>query len=187
MAMRSAAPCLLAVALAAAAPPPAEHEGPVVVMELDGAIQPASQRYLARGLKVAEQAGAALIVIELDTPGGLLVSLREMTTAITGSRVPVAVFVAPAGARAASAGFFLLVAADVAVMAPGTNAGAAHPVAFPDQPDADETMVAKAAQDAAALIRSLAQQRGRSVEWAERAVLESSSYTADEAREHRLI
>src|SRR5262245_51271560 len=108
-----------------------------------------------------------------------------MTTAITGSEVPVVVYVAPAGARAASAGFFLLIAADVAAMAPGTNTGAAHPVEIGQDAAADE--LAKATEDTAALVRSLAARRARSVEWAERAVRESLSYTAEEARDHHLI
>jgi membrane-bound serine protease (ClpP class) len=171
------------------APAPAlARGGDVLVMRLDGAIQPASQRYLERGLEQAEASDAALVVIELDTPGGLLVSLREMTTAITTSSVPVAVYVAPAGARAASAGFFLLIAADVAAMAPGTNAGAAHPVAVGQQPQqADKAMSEKAVEDAAALIRALADQRGRSVEKAELAVTKSRSYTAAEAQQHGLV
>jgi membrane-bound serine protease (ClpP class) len=185
--MRWRAICLGGFLLAAAAPPE-QQQTRVLVMRLDGAIQPASQRYLARGLELAERSGAALVVVELDTPGGLLVSLREMTTAITSSKVPVAVLVAPPGARAASAGFFLLVAADVAAMAPGTNTGAAHPVTLGgQQQESDDTQAEKAAQDAAALIRALAHQRGRSVQWAELAVTESRSYTASEARDHGLV
>ena len=101
----------------------------VIVLDVRDTIQPASLRYVERGLRVAADEHAALVVIELDTPGGLVVSLRAMTSAILGSTVPVVVYVTPAGARAASAGFFLMLAADVAVMAPGTNTGAAHPVA----------------------------------------------------------
>lgn len=179
---------LLWVTLTALAP--AAMSAPrVVALTLDGSIQPASARYLERGLKVAAESGAALVVIQLDTPGGLLLSLRSMTTAITGSGVPVAVYVAPPGARAASAGFFLLMAADVAAMAPGTNAGAAHPVALGGKsgPGQDDTALTKATEDAAALIRALASQRGRSVEWAERAVRESRSYSAEEAEKLGLI
>ena len=115
-----------------------------------------------------------------------------MTTAIIRSEVPVVVYVTPAGARAASAGFFLLMAADIGAMAPGTNAGAAHPVAIGRESGQQEAKggdpaIAKAAEDAAALVRSLAAARGRSVEWAEKAVRESLSYSADEARGHRLV
>ncbi|MGQ9752576.1 MAG: NfeD family protein [Thermoanaerobaculaceae bacterium] len=158
----------------------------VVVMRLEDTIQPASLRYLQRGLRQASQEQAALVVVELNTPGGLLTSLRQMTTAITTSPRPVVVFVTPSGAQAASAGFFLLMAADVAAMAPGTNAGAAHPVGGQGE-DLEKTIAEKVTNDAAALIRSLAQQRGRSVEWAEKAVRESVSFTEREALERGLI
>jgi len=166
----------------------------VVVLRLDGAVQPASLRYVERGLQVAAERGAELVVLELNTPGGTLVSLRSMTAAITRSQVPVAVYVTPSGGRAASAGFFLLIAADVAAMAPGTNAGAAHPVTLGGRPGtgaekekSPDAEIAKAVEDAAALARSLAAERGRPVEWAEKAVRESLSYSADEARRHGLI
>lgn len=157
----------------------------IAVLSLDGAIHPASLRYVERGLSEAAEMGAELVILELDTPGGLLVSLREMTTAITASPVPVVVYVTPPGARAASAGFFILMAADVAAMAEGTNTGAAHPVAVGQ--DAPDAALDKATEDAAALVRSLASRRGRSVEWAEKAVRESLSYTAQEAKRHDLI
>jgi len=178
---------LLAWAPAAAAPPR------VIVIELRDTVQPASQRYFARGLRHAAETGAALVVIELDTPGGLLVSLRSMTSEILASRVPVAVYVTPSGARAASAGFFLLLSADIAAMAPGTNTGAAHPVTLAppqaEQPDEEGSRgsLDKITKDAAALARSLAAGRGRSVEWAEKAVVESAAFTAEEARARRLI
>lgn len=165
----------------------------VHVLELADTIQPASLRYIERGLREAAAADAALVVIELDTPGGLLDSLRTMTSAILASPVPVVVYVTPSGARAASAGFFLLIAADVAAMAPGTNTGAAHPVSIggtqrPDESGAGEdTSMDKAAKDAAALARSLAEQRGRSVKPAEQAVLQSESFTADEAHARGLV
>jgi membrane-bound serine protease (ClpP class) len=165
---------------------PALAGGRVVVLTVDDTIQPASLRYLKRGLETADRSGAALTVIELNTPGGLLTSLRQMTTAITSADRPVAVYVTPTGGQAASAGFFLLMAADVAAMAPGTNTGAAHPVG--DQgAELPKTISEKVTNDAAALIRSLATQRGRSAEWAEKAVLESLSYTEREALEKKLI
>jgi membrane-bound serine protease (ClpP class) len=173
----------LLVALLAA---PALAGGRVVVLTVDDTIQPASLRYLRRGLETADRSGAALTVIELNTPGGLLTSLRQMTTAITSADRPVAVYVTPTGGQAASAGFFLLMAADVAAMAPGTNTGAAHPVG--DQgAELPKTISEKVTNDAAALIRSLATQRGRPAEWAEKAVLESLSYTEREALEKKLI
>lgn len=158
----------------------------VVILTLKDSIQPASLRYLERGLKAAETSGATLTVVELNTPGGLIFSLREMTTAITTSSRPVVVYVTPTGAHAASAGFFILIAADVAAMSPGTNTGAAHPVGAQGE-DLAKTMVEKVTNDAAALVRSLATQRGRGVEWAEKAVRESASYTDREALEHKLI
>lgn len=158
----------------------------VVILTLKDSIQPASLRYLERGLKAAETSGAVLTIIELNTPGGLLVSLREMTTAITSASRPVVVFVTPTGAQAASAGFFLLMAADVAAMSPGTNTGAAHPVGGQGE-DLGKTIAEKATNDTAALVRSLATQRGRGVEWAEKAVRESASYTEREALDKQLI
>ncbi|MEW6337334.1 MAG: NfeD family protein [Acidobacteriota bacterium] len=173
---------VLLLALAA----PAAAADRVVVLTLDDSIQPASLRYLKRGLDTADSAGAALTVVELNTPGGLLTSLRQMTTAITNARRPVAVYVRPSGAQAASAGFFLLVAADVAAMAPGTNAGAAHPVGEQGA-DLPKTISEKVTNDAAALIRSLASQRGRPADLAERAVTESISWTEREALDRELI
>ncbi len=153
---------------------------------MNDSIQPASLRYLERGLAAAGTSGAELTILELNTPGGLLTSLRQMTTAITAADRPVVVYVTPSGGQAASAGFFLLIAADVAAMAPGTNAGAAHPVGGEGE-DLAKTISEKVTNDAAALIRSLASQRGRSSEWAEKAVRESASYTEKEALEKKLI
>jgi membrane-bound serine protease (ClpP class) len=158
----------------------------VVILTLSDSIQPASLRYLQRGLDAADRGGAAVTILELNTPGGLLTSLRQMTTAITGASRPVVVYVTPTGAQAASAGFFLLVAADVAAMAPGTNAGAAHPVSG-EGVELAKTMAEKITNDAAALIRSLAEHRGRSSEWAEKAVRESLSYSDGEAVKNKLV
>jgi membrane-bound serine protease (ClpP class) len=177
---------LRAALLSALLAAPVLAGGRVVVLTVDDTIQPASLRYLRRGLETADRSGATLTVIELNTPGGLLTSLRQMTTAITSADRPVAVYVTPTGGQAASAGFFLLMAADVAAMAPGTNTGAAHPVG--DQgAELPKTISDKVTNDAAALIRSLATQRGRPAEWAEKAVLESLSYTEREALEKKLI
>lgn len=173
----------------------------VLVIDLDDTIQPASLRYVERGLRQAADEKAALVVIELDTPGGLLDSLRVMTSAILASPVPVVVYVTPSGARAASAGFFLLIASDIAAMAPGTNTGAAHPIAIGERPrtrdsreedkdgkrDVVDPAVDKAVNDAAALARSLAAGRKRSVKAAEQAVVEATSFTADEALARGLI
>ncbi len=165
---------------------PARAGQRVVVLTLEDTIQPASVRYLQRGIQAADESKAEVTIVDLNTPGGLLTSLRQMTTAITGARRPVVVYVTPSGAQAASAGFFLLIAADVAAMAPGTNAGAAHPVGGEGQ-DLAKTLSEKVTNDAAALIRSLAEQRGRDVEWAEKAVRESLSYSATEALDKHLI
>jgi membrane-bound serine protease (ClpP class) len=158
----------------------------VVVARVDTPIHPASASYLEGVLNTAEQEGAALVVLTLSTPGGLLTSTREMSSAILQSKVPVATFVSPSGSQAASAGFFLLLSGDVAAMAPGTNAGAAHPVGGEGQ-DLPKEMNEKAEQDARAFIRTLATQRGRNAEKAELAVTKSVSYTEAEARADGLI
>jgi membrane-bound serine protease (ClpP class) len=175
----------LTLALVSVAVAPASA-GDVVRFRVEDTIQPASQRFIERALDEAAAQGAELVVMELDTPGGLLDSTREITTAITTSRVPVVVYVSPGGARAASAGFFILISADVAAMAPGTNTGAAHPVGGQGE-NLPEDVRDKATQDAAAMIRSFAEQRSRNVELAMKAVEESTSYTADEALEGGLV
>ncbi|HZI67500.1 MAG TPA: nodulation protein NfeD [Thermoanaerobaculia bacterium] len=170
----------------AVTPAPGRSGPKVLVARIDTPIHPAAANYLKKVLRAAADEGAALVVVELSTPGGLLTSTREMTSAILQSKVPVATFVAPSGAQAASAGFFILLAGDVAAMAPGTNAGAAHPVGGEGQ-DLPKTMNEKAEQDARAHIRSLARQRGRNAEKAEAAVTTSVSYTETEAKEAGLI
>ena len=178
---------LFAQAAGGAVTPTPGGSGPkVLVARIDTPIHPAAANYLKKILRAAADEGAALVVVELSTPGGLLTSTREMTSAILQSKVPVATFVAPSGAQAASAGFFILLAGDVAAMAPGTNAGAAHPVGGEGQ-DLPKTMNEKAEQDARAHIRSLARQRGRNAEKAEAAVTTSVSYTETEAKEGGLI
>jgi membrane-bound serine protease (ClpP class) len=153
---------------------------------LSDTIQPVSADELTRALARANSDGARALLIELDTPGGLLDSTRTMAGAILESRVPVIVYVSPAGARAGSAGFFLLESADVAAMAPGTNAGAAHPVVeFGGQPD--DTMKQKIENDAQAFLRSYVTRRGRNAEAAAAAVESSHSYTAEEALNQHLI
>jgi membrane-bound serine protease (ClpP class) len=153
---------------------------------LSDTIQPVSAGELDRAIAKANSEGAQALLIELDTPGGLLDSTRGMVGAILASKVPVIVYVAPDGARAGSAGFFLLESADVAAMAPGTNAGAAHPVIeFGGQPDA--TMNQKIENDAEAFLRSYVTKRNRNAEAAEAAVHTSHSYTAQEALDQHLI
>jgi membrane-bound serine protease (ClpP class) len=158
----------------------------VLVGRIDTPIHPAAALYLKKLLRSAEEEHAALVVVGLSTPGGLLTSTREMTSAILLSKVPVATFVSPSGSQAASAGFFLLLAGDVAAMGPGTNAGAAHPVGSEGQ-DLPKVLNEKAEQDARAFIRSIAGQRGRNAEKAEKAVSQSVSFTEKEAKEAGLI
>ena len=153
---------------------------------LSDTIQPVTAGQLDRAIAKANSDGAQALLVQLDTPGGLLDSTRGMVGAILSSRVPVIVYVSPAGARAGSAGFFLLEAADVAAMAPGTNAGAAHPVLeYGGQPDA--TMTQKIENDTEAFLRSYVTRRGRNAEAADAAVHSSHSYTAEEALDQHLI
>ncbi len=152
---------------------------------LNDTIQPISAGILDRALQTANSDGSAAFLIDLNTPGGLITSMRAMAGAILSSRIPVIVYVAPAGARAGSAGFFLLEAADVAVMAPGTNAGAAHPFPTTDKPD--DVMSQKIINDTAAFLRSYVAKRNRNADAAEAAVRSSHSYTAEEALNARLI
>ncbi|MGB9230582.1 MAG: hypothetical protein WCC24_12640, partial [Terracidiphilus sp.] len=171
---------------AAIADQPAPAQPLVDKLVLDDTIQPVTSDELLRALARANSDGAQALLIVMDTPGGLLDSMRTMAGAILESRVPVIVYVAPAGARAGSAGFFLLESADVAAMAPGTNAGAAHPVLeFGGQPDA--TMNQKIENDAEAFLRSYVTKRNRNVEAAVAAVQSSHSYSADEALNEHLI
>ncbi len=158
----------------------------VVAGRIETPIHPAAANYLNKLVRGAERDGARLIVLGLSTPGGLLTSTREMASTILQSKVPVVTFVSPSGASAASAGFFLLLAGDVAAMAPGTNTGAAHPVAGEGQ-DLPKTLNEKAEQDARAFIRSLANQRGRNADQAESAVTSSRSFTETEAKQAKLI
>jgi len=151
----------------------------VYTVTLDDAIHPITARYLTNAIDTANRQDAALLIVRLDTPGGLQTSMEEMITAITHSRVPVVVFVH--GSKAASAGFFLTLAADVAVMAPGTRMGAAHPVSAIGEIPKDSPMMAKIENDAAAYIRSIATNRGRNPAEAEKAVRESRAFTEQEA------
>jgi membrane-bound serine protease (ClpP class) len=158
----------------------------VVVIHLDDTIQPISADYMARGLDLAAAQHASAVLIEINTPGGLLDSMRQMVSRILASPIPVIVYVAPSGSRAGSAGFFLLEAADVAAMAPGSNAGAAHPV-VEGGPKLDDIMKQKLENDTAAFLRSYVARRGRNVEAAEDAVRASKSYSDQEALQLKLI
>jgi len=157
----------------------------IPVVDLDGVVHAVTAAHVVQAIEKADAAGAPLLILRLDTPGGLDTAMRQIVDKMLNCRTPVAVFVGPSGARAASAGFIITVAADVAAMAPGTNIGAAHPVSGLGQ--MDEVMSKKVTSDAAAYIRSKAERRGRNVEMAEQAVVESKSFTEKEALELKLI
>ncbi len=158
----------------------------IVHVELDDMIHPISDEYVGRALDYAAARNADAVIIELRTPGGLETSMRGIVEKIIKSRVPVIVWVGPSGSRAASAGFFILQAADVAAMAPGTNTGAAHPIVMGGE-KIDDVLKMKMRNDAAAFIRSIAQRRGRNVAAAESGVREAKSFTEDEALAQKLI
>jgi membrane-bound serine protease (ClpP class) len=166
---------------------------PVVLVPLEGAIGPASADFVARALKRAAADKAPLLVIRMDTPGGLDTSMRQIIKDILASPVPVATYVAPGGSRAASAGTFILYASHYAAMAPGTNLGAASPVSIggggsQEKKDAGpDTMTKKVTNDAVAYIRGLAEMRGRNADWAEKAVREAVSLSADQALKLKVI
>ena len=157
----------------------------VLKIELDDAIQPVTAEYVGRALELAAANHDQAVLIEINTPGGLVDSTREVIEKIVASPVPVIIYVTPSGSRAASAGFFILESADVAAMGPGTNTGAAHPVILGEK--MDEVMKQKLENDAAALMRSVVAKRGRNVELAESAVLQSKSFTDQEALDKHLI
>jgi membrane-bound serine protease (ClpP class) len=161
----------------------------VLKIVVNDTIQPVTEEYISRAIGEAHTRGASAVLIEMNTPGGLVSSTRSIIEKITASPVPVIVYVAPTGSRAGSAGIFILESADVAAMAPGTNAGAAHPVMLigPMTVKTDDDMKKKIENDSAALIRSVASKRNRNVEAAEGAVRESKSFTEQEALSGKLI
>jgi membrane-bound serine protease (ClpP class) len=173
---------LLSIVAAAQVEAPADAAPLVLMADIEGIIHPVAVQHVQRVIARADEQGAALIVFMLRTPGGLVDSTRDINNAIIASRAPVVVFVGPSGHRAASAGFLITIAADIAVMAPGTHIGAAHPVPGGDQ-RVDETMAKKMASDVASYARTLAAQRKRNVELVEEGVIESRSYTEHEARD----
>ncbi len=158
----------------------------VYLVRITGAISPGNADFLDSAIHRANAEGAGCLVVMLDTPGGLAESMRKMVMSIYESRVPVVVYVAPSGARAASAGVMITMAADVAAMAPGTHIGAAHPVNAGGK-DLDKTMAEKVTNDMVAFVKSIAEKRSRNVEWAEEAVRESVSVTETEALEKKII
>jgi len=155
------------------------------LVKINSAITPSSSSRIEKAIKWAESTSLGGLIIQLNTPGGLLESTREIVQNILNSNVPIIVYVSPRGARAASAGVFITLSAHIAVMAPGTNIGAAHPVGL--QGSVDSTMLEKILNDATAFIRSIAQQRNRNVDWSEKAVRESISSTEQEALENGVI
>ncbi len=157
----------------------------VLVIKVSGPISPVSSEYIGKSLRKALEMKAEALVIELDTPGGLDTSMRSIVKDIISSAIPVIVYVYPSGARDASAGVFITLAAHVAAMAPGTNIGAAHPVSVGEK--MDKTMSEKVTNDAAAYIRSLAERSGRNAQWAEDAVRKSVSITEKEALKENVI
>lgn len=181
--MVAAGVALASLALVAAAP--ARAARPVAVIDIDGAITPVTARLLTAAVERAQAERAQALVVQLNTPGGLERSMRTMAQTILNAEIPVIVYVAPTGARAASAGVFITMAAHVAAMAPVTNIGAAHPVAVGGA--MSKEMSKKAENDAAAFARSLAAERGRNVEWAEKAVRVSVSATEREAVKLKVV
>lgn len=156
-----------------------EPKRDVMVITLNGVINPVASEYIGKSIKIANEKKVEALVIELDTPGGLDTSMRQIVKDIISSEVPVVVYVSPSGSRAASAGVFITLAAHIAAMAPGTNIGAAHPVSVGGK--MDKVMAEKATNDAAAYIKSLADRNGRNAKWAEDSVRKSISATAEEA------
>ena len=148
---------------------------------IDGVINPVATEYILESIEDAENSGAELLVIEMDTPGGLMVSMHDIVKGILGADVPVAVYVSPSGSRAGSAGVFITIAAHVAAMAPGTNIGSAHPVKMGGAQDTSQVMEEKIVNDAVAHIRSVAEKRSRNADWAESAIRESANITEKEA------
>jgi len=176
---------LVSLLLATVAATPSWAARPVSVIDIDGAITPITVRLLAAAIERAQAEGSQALVVQLNTPGGLERSMRSMVQSILNSEIPIIVYVAPTGARAASAGVFLTMAAHVAAMAPATNMGAAHPVAVGGQ--MDKEMLKKVENDAAAFARTLATERGRNAEWMEKAVRSSVSVTEREALKLKVI
>ncbi|MGC8796739.1 NfeD family protein [Thermodesulfovibrio sp.] len=157
----------------------------IVVLTVNGIINPPHAEYTIKGIKKALEINAEAVIIQLDTPGGLDSSMRSIVKEMLNSQIPIVVYVCPKGARAASAGAFITIAAHIAAMAPGTNIGAAHPVAVGEK--MDKTMAEKITNDAVAYIKSIAKQRGRNIEWAEQAVRKSISSTETEALKLKVI
>ena len=167
-------------------PPGTCEERQVMIIELEGPINPGAATFMTRGIEEAEESKSEMVIIRLDTPGGLASSMRTMVKAILNCSIPVVVYVSPKGAGAASAGVMVTVAAHIAAMAPGTNIGAAHPVTAGGK-DIEKTMSEKVVNDMASYGRGIAQEKGRNAEWVEKAIRESVSITAEEAVEKNVV
>jgi membrane-bound serine protease (ClpP class) len=159
----------------------------VHLITIDGVINPVATEYILDSIEDAEEAGAELLIIEMDTPGGLMVSMHDIVKGILGADVPIVVYVSPSGSRAGSAGVFITMAAHIAAMAPGTNIGSAHPVNMGGTQDTSQVMEEKIVNDAVAHIRSVAEKRGRNADWAESAIRESANITENEALKLNVI
>jgi membrane-bound serine protease (ClpP class) len=164
-----------------------DGEKHVNVIEINGVINPVAAKFITEAIDTSEEDGAQCLIIQMDTPGGLMDSMRTIVKKILSARVPVVVYVSPAGARAASAGVFVTMAAHIAAMAPSTNIGAAHPVTLGSQQKENKAMMEKVVNDAVAQIKGIAKERGRNVKWAEKAVRESVSITEEEALKLKVI
>jgi len=165
-----------------ASPIPSQEKAPVFTIEVDGIINPATAKFIVDSIDQATQQGAQCLIIQLDTPGGLMDSMRMIVKKELASTIPIIVYVAPSGARAASAGVFVTMAAHIAVMAPSTHIGAAHPVTLGGgEGKESKTMTEKIVNDTVSYIKTIAKNRGRNVDWAEKAVVKSVSITEEEA------
>jgi len=177
---------LVGIVLGLICPAVSAQVSPVVdVADVTGTIDPITAQYVQRGIRLASEDGAQCLIIQMDTPGGLDQSMRDIVQAMLASPVPVVVYVSPAGARAASAGVFIIYGSHVAAMAPTTNVGAAHPVSL--EQEMPETISEKATNDAVAYIRAIAEEKGRNADWAEKAIRKSVSITAQEALDQGVI
>ena len=164
-----------------------QEKAPVYTIEVDGIINPATAKFIMESIDKATQENAQCLIIQLDTPGGLMESMRIIVKKMLASNIPVIVYVAPGGARAASAGVFITMAANIAVMAPGTHIGAAHPVTLGAEGKESKTMTEKIVNDTVSYIKTIAKMRGRNVDWAEKAVRKSVSITEEEAVKQNVV
>ncbi|MBM4307634.1 MAG: nodulation protein NfeD, partial [Deltaproteobacteria bacterium] len=167
-------------------PAHSQEKAPIYAIEVDGIINPATAKFIIQSIDQATENGAQCLIIQLDTPGGLMESMRIIVKKILNSSIPVVVYVSPGGARAASAGVFITMAAHIAVMAPSTHIGAAHPVSLGEGKES-KTMSEKIVNDTVSYIKTIAKTRGRNIDWGEKAVRKSVSITEEEALKLNVI